>query len=206
MREARGSRTRWVTFISVSFSPACSPLPMGMSWREDSQEEVNIILLLLLLPIDTLLLLLLLLRGGEEGRRRRVRIGGRGGTLRMSSPQCFPVLPRSSRLRLDGGEGQTETEYTYLYICVKMDNACVLANVAFLNENRWQGFQSGAAAAPAPSRAAAPQALKFAPARTIEHISCRNLPFRKFRVFKISVSWTTVAWDRVTFSFRNAQS
>ena len=30
--------------------------------------------------------------------------------------------------------------------------------------------------------------------------------FRKFRIFKISVSWTTVAWDRITFSFRNAQS
>ena len=30
--------------------------------------------------------------------------------------------------------------------------------------------------------------------------------FRKFRVFKISVSWTTVAWSGITFSFRNAQS
>ena len=28
--------------------------------------------------------------------------------------------------------------------------------------------------------------------------------FRKFRVFKISVSWTTVAWQRITFSFGNA--
>ena len=30
--------------------------------------------------------------------------------------------------------------------------------------------------------------------------------FRKFRVFKISVSWTTVAWLGVTFSFLNVQS
>ena len=37
----------------------------------------------------------------------------------------------------------------------------------FIQKYRWNEFHSGAAAAPAPSRAAAPQAMKFAPANEI---------------------------------------
>ena len=77
-------------------------------------------------------------------------------------------------------------------------------------KNRWGDFN------PAPRRPrppAGPRRRRHWNSRQREKLSILAAEtahqlqhFRKFRVFKISVSWTTVAWHGITFSIRNAQS
>ena len=60
-------------------------------------------------------------------------------------------------------------------------------------------FHSGAAAVPAPSRAAAPQAMKFAPARTHEQFQARN-PSR-IDICKENLEFTRLTMSRVNLLY-----